>query len=113
MTITADVLIDGIGVFVGLLFMYLYARVSHTLVGSAFKRYHEWMTVGTGLFMLAFIVDYANIVSAGIPWLDFIHNVLLVVAVVVFTMTTFSLPREASKYVESETKAQRDNEGPR
>lgn len=57
------------------------------------------MTVVIGNFMLVFIADYASIVAGGIPRLAVAHNLLLLVATVIFTVTNPSIPREASRHL--------------
>lgn len=102
MTFTLDIVIDALGVALGILFVFLYRRASHTFAGSVFKVYHRWMTVGAGLFMLAFIADYASLISGGILWLDLTHSGLLLVSVFVFVATNLYLPQEAIRYLSLE-----------
>jgi uncharacterized membrane protein YkgB len=95
-----DIIVDAIGVVLGIVFIFLYVRAARSLVGSAFKEYHRWMTVGAALFTFSFLIDYASLITGGIFWLNVLHNLLLLSSAIVFIATNLGLPRAASKYLD-------------
>ena len=96
---TLDAGVDAVGVLLGIIFIILYMRAARSLVGSAFKTYHQWMTVGATLFTFSFLADYASLISGGIFLVNVVHDVLLLSSVVVFIATNLRLPHEANKYL--------------
>jgi Ca2+/Na+ antiporter len=106
---TLDAGVDAVGVILGIIFIILYVKAARSLVGSAFKTYHQWMTVGATFFTFSFLADYASLISGGILWVNAIHDILLLSSVIVFIVTNFRLPHEANKYLNM--KANREKDG--
>ena len=94
-----DQLIDVLGFILGLVFIFLNAKVSKSIVGSAFKRYHSWMMVASLVFSLAFLTDLIAIRNGEIASLDITHHILLLIAAIIFIATNLRLPQEASQYM--------------
>ena len=103
-----DVVVDALGVLLGVVFVVLYMRAVRSFVGSAFKAYHQWMTVGAALFAFSFLADYASLVNGEIFWLNIIHDALLLSSVIVFIVTNLSLPHEANKYLKLRTQEEKE-----
>jgi hypothetical protein len=104
MTAILDWGIDYLGIIIGAVFIYLQMRAVHTLIGSAFKRHHFWMGVGSFFFSLAFLVDLIAVTDGNNVPLNITYHVLLIISAIIFIVTNFRLPHEASRYMDIESR---------
>ncbi len=100
--------VDILGIVLGIIFLVLYARASQSLVGSFFKRYHYWMMIGAALFALAFLTDFIGVVDGEIMIFDVLHHLILLAAAIIFIVTNLQLPKEAGKYLDTQSKEKKD-----
>ncbi len=100
---------DVIGILMGIVFILLQIRAAHTLIGSAFKRYHYWTAIAASFFMLAFVVDLVAIISEDLIPLGIAHHLLLLTSAIIFITTNLSLPTEASQYLNMQSKENKES----
>ncbi len=94
-------IIDLFGVFFGIIFIYVSIRSSRSIIGSAFKKYHRWMTAGAICFTFGFLLDpdVTGFFGMNSTPSEGVHDLFLLFAVIIFVITNLYLPKEASEYM--------------
>lgn len=96
--------VDYLGMVIGVVFIFLQIRAVQTLIGSAFKRHHLWMGIGSLFFTLAFLTDLIAVTHGNNIPLDIEHHIVLFISAIIFISTNLSLPQEASQYLDLKSK---------
>ena len=94
--------VNIIGIIFGLVFIGLNIKAGRSLVGSFFKNYYRWMVVGALIFTLGFSAEFIKFFGVTENIADGIHHLLLMIAVIIFVITSLTLPKEASQYMKSQ-----------
>lgn len=89
-----------LGALVGIVFVYVNIKAGKSLMGSFFKKYYLWMTVGAVFLFLGFTTDVIGR-WIGVPEdiTDAVHHIELLVFGVIFIYAARILPKEAAKHI--------------
>lgn len=93
-------IIDGLGVVLGLAFIYFTVKPRKSLIGSFFKKFYGRMTIGSIFFTLGFVTDLNIYFGFNESIVEIIHHISLLVAALIFVIISVSLPKEISEYME-------------
>ena len=102
---TINVAIDSLGTIFGFVFIYLNIKSLRSIVGSIFKRYHQWMIVGASCFTLGFLsdIDFTSFLGINTGAIgESMHDIFLLAAAIIFVFTNLYLPKEAANYMEQQ-----------
>ena len=93
-------IIDGLGVILGLAFIYFTVRPRKSLIGSFFKKFYGRMMIGSIFFTLGFVTDLNVHLGLNEAIIEIIHHISLLIAALIFVIMSVSLPKEISEYME-------------
>jgi hypothetical protein len=94
--------VNIIGIIFGLIFVGLNIKARRSLIDSFFKNYYRWMIIGAVVFTFGFFTEFAEFFGVNKGISEGFHHSLLVVAGIVFVLTSLALPKEASQYIKSQ-----------
>jgi len=102
-----ELVINIAGLITGLTFIFLNLKASKTLIGSFFKNYYRSMMTASILFSLGWVTEFLpelNLTSLEIS--EVLHHSFLLVAGILFVISSLYMPKEAAKLMKLEEKVQ-------
>jgi len=83
-----------------LVFLWMNFKASKSLIGSFFKKYYLWITVGTFFLFLGFAGDvFGSALGLSEETVEFGHHFSLVMFGIMFVYASYVLPKEAAEYM--------------
>lgn len=86
--------INIVGVVVGIIFVAFAIKNGRALTNVLPRNYTNWMITGSVIFAIGFITDLVGLFVENLPIIDVIHHLSLIVAGVIFIITSINLTDE-------------------
>lgn len=90
-------ILEATAAILALVFLWMNLSTKQSLIGSFFKKYYNWMVVGTIFLFIGFGGDVLG-TSLGISedFVNFFHHLALVLFGISFIYASYILPKEAA-----------------